>query len=81
MQISLHVNIALRPAVDFLSLSGRPAGHVDECHLLAGNAEALAKRRVLGLVGEEIGFGGKGEFGRGIRPTKRQRPQLNRPCP
>src|SRR5690606_25694137 len=52
---------------------GGPACHVDQRHVAARNAEALAERRMLRLVGEEIGLAGgrkAGELG--------QRPQIFR---
>jgi len=54
VEIALHVNVAVGPAVDFLPLPRSPAGHIDQSDLFARDAETFAERRVLGLVGQKI---------------------------
>src|SRR6186713_939873 len=48
------MDIALTAAVNFLPLTGCAAGHVDQRDLFARNAEALAERRMVVLVGEKL---------------------------
>ena len=75
MQVALHMDVALAAPVNLLPLPRRAAGHVDQRHLVARDAQSRAEGWMGQLVGQEIRFVGNrkaltegGERGDGLRP-------------